>query len=99
MTKEEFIEKWSHCDVTENDTTKQEFSDDIDVLIRDSWPKTFAGYNSDVNHMTICPQCHCFIMFSDDAVTAHSIGGQIIRRTVHCDCCNDEIPLYPWRSL
>lgn len=110
MTKDDFIKKY-HCDrlcqigsYDPNNPGKcgecsKKFFDDLQLVVQDSWPKTFAGYNADVNSITICPQCHCFIMFAPDAVTVHSIGGQIIKRTVHCDFCNDEIPLYPWRTL
>ena len=60
-------------------------------------PRSFI--TTEFNHVTKCPDCGNYVFFNDDDITNHSVGGMITKRTIECDTCEKELPLYPWRTI
>ncbi len=103
MTKEEFIEKNYCCGKIEYcnqdcELCKKEFTEDLDQLIKDSWPTTLCELNS-YQHVMKCPKCNGWVYFNDESIKVETNGGHIKHKSVHCDCCNEDVSIYPWRCL
>ena len=56
---------------------------------------TINGYS----HVTKCNSCKSWIFYDDHHIKNHSVGGQVIKRTIHCNQCDIDIPLLAWRCL
>ena len=102
MTKDQFIEEWKHCDVTESEFTENKFKDDLDAVIASEQLRIVMNgpmcMQNGYEHVQKCPNCDGWIFFNDKDLIFTSVGS-MKRKMIHCDACKKDQLIYPWRCL